>query len=232
MTKLAVIIPAAGSGSRMGTRVPKPFLKLRGVSILEYTVQAFAKVDEVEQIIVSTSTEWMGDVRSMLENYKEEVQSLNVVEGGRERQYSIHNAFSGISEDIDLIAVHDAVRPFISKKLIKECCEVAAKHGGAIVAVPAKDTIKKVGTNSFINSTPDRSELWQAQTPQVFQKNLLMKAYDSAIKDEFTGTDDSSLVERIGGVVKVVEGDRRNLKITYPIDLKVAELILDERGEE
>lgn len=232
MTKLAVIIPAAGSGSRMGARVPKPFLKLRGVAILEHTIRAFAKVDEVEQIIVSTSAEWMSEVESVLENFKYDVQELNVVEGGKERQDSIYNAFSKVSEEVNLIAVHDAVRPFICKELIKECCELAIKYGGGIVAVPAKDTIKKVNADSVISDTPDRDGLWQAQTPQIFQKTLLMEAYESAIREKFTGTDDSSLVERIGGVVKVLEGDRRNLKITYPIDLKVAELILDERGEE
>ncbi|MBO6523392.1 MAG: 2-C-methyl-D-erythritol 4-phosphate cytidylyltransferase [Balneolaceae bacterium] len=232
MSKLAVIIPAAGSGSRMGARVPKPFLKLRGVSILEHTIRAFARVDEVDQIIVSTSSEWIIEVKTILENFKGEVKSLDVVVGGKERQDSIYNAFSKISVEIDLIAVHDAVRPFICKELIKECCETASAVGGAIVAVPAKDTIKKVNIDLVINSTPDRSDLWQAQTPQIFQKNLLIEAYDSAIQEKFMGTDDASLVERIGGVVKIIEGDRRNLKITYPIDLKVAELILDERGEE
>ena len=232
MTKLAVIIPAAGSGSRMGSRVPKPFLKLRDVSILEHTIRAFATVDEVEQIIVATSVHWIDEVQSVLLNFKGSVRNLDVVEGGQERQDSIYNALSKISEDIDLIAVHDAVRPFISEVLIKECYESATRFGGAIIAVPAKDTVKKVGGDYIIQNTPDRSELWQAQTPQIFQKDLLKKAYDSAIHEKFTGTDDASLVERIGGSVKVVEGDRRNLKITYPIDLKVAELILDERGEE
>lgn len=231
MSKLAVIIPAAGSGSRMGARVPKPFLKLHGVSVLEHTIRAFAQVDEVEQVVISTSADWISEVEAILENFKNDVSFLDVVQGGRERQHSIYNALPKIFQEIDLIAVHDAVRPFISKELIKECCEAAEEFGGAIVAVPAKDTIKKVNADSVIVNTPDRSELWQAQTPQIFQKKLLIKAYDSAIREEFTGTDDASLVERIGGNIKVVEGDRRNLKITYPIDLKVAELILTERGE-
>lgn len=230
MTKLAVIIPAAGSGSRMGSRIPKPFLKLRGVTILEHTIKSFANVDFVTQIIVSTSRDRVKEVKSILNNFSDKVEHMSVVEGGLERQDSINNALSIVSENVELVAVHDAVRPFISKELIEECSQAALKFGGAIIAVPAKDTIKEVGVDAIIQNTPDRSKLWQAQTPQIFQTKLIKKAYRSADENNFIGTDDASLVERIKGTVKVIEGDRRNLKITYPIDLKVAELILDEEN--
>ncbi len=230
MKKLAVIIPAAGSGTRMGSRIPKPFLKLRGVSILEHTIQAFAKVDFVSQIVIATSSEWIQEVEAITKSISRELSFL-IIEGGAERQHSIHNALNVISKEVELIAVHDAVRPFISAGLIKRCYQTALEYGGAIVAVPAKDTIKEVAKDNTILNTPDRSKLWQAQTPQVFQKELLIAAYKSAKTENFTGTDDASLVERIGGTVKVIEGDRRNLKITFPIDLKVAELIMDEEIE-
>ncbi len=230
MSKLAVIIPAAGSGSRMGTRIPKPFIQLKDASILEHTIRAFAQVDNVKEIVVATSEEWFEHIDRILEKYASQVNRVGIVEGGSERQHSIYNALQKISSKIDLVAVHDAVRPFISEQLINECCEAASNVGGAIVAVPAKDTIKKVNSENTILETPDRSNLWQAQTPQIFQRQLLIRAYEHANRDKFLGTDDASLVERIGGSVKVIEGDRRNLKITYPIDLKVAELILDERG--
>ena len=230
MEKLAVIIPAAGSGSRMGARIPKPFIELNGITILEHTIRAFAGIKNVQQIIVATSVEWKEEVKVILHKFDDQVKTLQVVEGGKERQDSIHNALQSVSDEVALVAVHDAVRPFISQKLIQECCEVASKVGGAIVAVPAKDTIKKIDESQSITETPDRSNLWQAQTPQIFRKQLLLDAYKSAIETEFIGTDDASLVERFGGDVKVVEGDRRNLKITYPIDLRVAELILEERG--
>jgi 2-C-methyl-D-erythritol 4-phosphate cytidylyltransferase len=230
MEKLAVIIPAAGSGSRMGARIPKPFIKLKGISILEHTIRAFAGTNNVHEIIVATSVEWKEEVETILSKFQEEVKILRVAQGGKERQDSIHNALQSMSEEIDIVAVHDAVRPFISEELIQKCCREALKVGGAIVAVPAKDTIKKIDDSQSITETPDRSNLWQAQTPQIFRKQLLLDAYKSAIESGFMGTDDASLVERIGGDVKVVEGDRRNLKITYPIDLKVAELILEERG--
>ncbi len=228
MVKLAVIIPAAGSGSRMGSQIPKPFLKLRDKSILEHTIKNFAELEFVSQIIISTSEERKKEVGSILNKFKNSLENFTVVDGGKERQNSINNALKVVSDNIDLVAVHDAVRPFISSELIKRCAISANECGGAIIAVPAKDTIKEVGEGSIIQNTPDRSRLWQAQTPQIFQKEVLNSAYKSAFENNFTGTDDASLVERIGGVVKVIEGDRRNLKITYPIDLKVAELILDE----
>ena len=229
MIKLAVIVPAAGSGTRMGSRLPKPFLKLQDLTILEHTIRCFAKMEAVTQIVISTSEEWMDEVNAILNKYKEDVEKLSVVTGGDERQYSIYNAFSVIDEGIPLIAVHDAVRPFISEELVINCSKSAQEFGGAIIAVPAKDTIKKIDLDFSIVVTPDRSSLWQAQTPQIFKRELLISAYKSALESGFLGTDDASLVERIGGTVKVIEGDRRNLKITYPIDLKIAELILEEQ---
>lgn len=226
MAKLAVIIPAAGSGTRMGSRLPKPFIELMGAPILEHTIQSFVKVDAVSQILIATSKEWFRAVEEVFLNFSEPGVDMQVVEGGKERQYSIQNAISYVQKDIDLIAVHDAVRPFVKKSQIEKCCEVALEVGGSILAVPAKDTIKKVDDHLVIESTPDRSMLWQAQTPQVFRKDLLISSYRSAEESGYLGTDDASLVERFGGHVKVVQGDRENLKITYPIDLEVAELIL------
>ena len=227
MDKLAVIIPAAGPGSRMGTQVPKPFLDLDGKAILEHTIQRFLEVDIIVQIIVATSLDWVNEVEGIFSRYCGKEVIFNVVLGGAERQFSISNALHTINKEVGMVAVHDAVRPFISKELIRKSCSKAKQYGGAIVAVPAKDTIKRVGNHLLIKETPNREELWQAQTPQIFRKELLVLAYKSAIKDNFAGTDDASLVERFGGKVAVVEGDRENLKITYPIDLKVAELILN-----
>lgn len=223
---MSVIIPAAGSGTRMGADVPKPLIRLGGKTILEHTITRFLEVAEVSQIIVATPDAYIKHIQKLLSALKGSVNFM-VIEGGKERQYSIYNALLQVDDSADLVAVHDAVRPFIRSALIKRCMEVAAKFDGAIIGVPAKDTIKKVGGNQVIRETPDRSMLWQAQTPQVFKKDVLIKAYEDAIKHQFVGTDDASLVERIGGKVCMVEGDRENLKITYPIDLKVAELMLN-----
>lgn len=225
MSKLSVIIPAAGSGVRMGSEIPKPFLKVGDRTILEHTITRFLDVPELTEVIIATSAGHISDIRAMFARISVDV-ILKVVEGGSERQFSIQNALQEISDEVTLVGVHDAVRPFVRSGLITECCRVAEKYGGAVLGVPAKDTIKKVDKENVIKETPDRSFLWQAQTPQVFQKELLIKAYDAAMKANFIGTDDASLVERIGGRVQMVEGDRENLKITYPVDLKVAELIL------
>ena len=225
MSKLSVIIPAAGSGERMASDIPKPFLRVGEKTILEHTVSRFLEVPDVEQIIIATSKNFIPEIQSMFEQFPDGID-LHVVEGGAERQFSIYNALKHVSSNCELVAVHDAVRPFVRRQLIEECCKVAAKIGGAVLGVPAKDTIKKVDEERKIESTPNRSFLWQAQTPQIFQKDLLVEAYNSALEGDFIGTDDASLVERVGGTIQMVEGDRENLKITYPVDLKIAELIL------
>ncbi len=225
---MAVIIPAAGSGTRLGSRLPKPFIEIGGKSILERTISRFLKIDCLHQVIVATSSEYILTLEQIFSSFPHSHVNFIVVEGGNERQHSIYNALKKVQPEIELVAVHDAVRPFVSVENIFECISVAKEVGGAVLGVPAKDTIKKINSEGVILETPNRAQLWQAQTPQIFQKALLGKAYDIAIKDGFLGTDDASLVEHIGGVVKMVEGDRANLKITYPIDLKIAELLIQE----
>ncbi|MEX0608541.1 MAG: 2-C-methyl-D-erythritol 4-phosphate cytidylyltransferase [Balneolaceae bacterium] len=230
MLRLSVIIPAAGSGVRLGSPTPKPFIKIQGKTILEHTISKFLAVPGLVQVIVATSKASISDVEKIFSSYTTSSVSFDVIEGAAERQLSIQNALRKVQEEIDLIAVHDAVRPFINSAQIEVCCQTAEKFGGAVLGVPAKDTIKKVKADGIIDFTPDRSQLWQAQTPQVFKKELLMKAYETALEDDFIGTDDASLVERVGGIVQMIEGGRENLKITYPIDLKIAELILGEKA--
>jgi len=225
--RFVLIIPAAGSGSRMANTVPKPYLKIEGKSILEHTIRRFINIPGLVQVIVAASKEYHTDIRSYFIGERNGVE-LTVVEGGSERQHSINNALSVLSEDAELIAVHDAVRPFIDEKTIMKCLIHASEAGAAITGVPAKDTIKKTDSSSVIIDTPDRSTLWQAQTPQIFKKEILLEAYRKAIDDQFVGTDDSSLVERLGYKVTVVEGNRENFKITYPLDMQLAELLIRE----
>ncbi len=229
MEKLAVIIPAAGFGTRMGSKKPKPFLLLGNQPIIWHSINAFSRVKSVVQIIIPTSHEWHEHVSDICSKIPNNQIDFKIILGGKERQYSILNGLDHVQENVNYIAVHDAVRPLITPDLIVKTHEQAVLYGGAIVGVPAKDTIKKVDDFLSIKQTPERDGLWQAQTPQIFNKKLLLKAYESATKDNFIGTDDSSLVERVGGTVKVVEGNRSNLKITYPIDLNIAEMILKEK---
>lgn len=230
MAALAVIIPAAGSGTRLGSRIPKPFIPLNGKAILEHTIAQFLPVKGLSQIIVATSKSSFEDVENIFANFGGTQVDLTLVEGGAERQHSIENALKYLKPEIELVAIHDAVRPFISKAEIEKCVQAASEFGGAILAVPAKDTIKKVDSSGIISETPVRANLWQAQTPQIFKKDLLLNAYKKAREDNYLGTDDASLIEYIGGAVKIIEGDRKNLKITYPLDLIIAEHIVQDKS--
>lgn len=222
---LALIIPAAGSGERLGKKIPKPYLNMGGKTILEHTLLKFSSLSELREIVVSTSPDYM-------ELTKEKLAELfpgritRVVQGGAERQDSIRNALNSLTSNAEAIAVHDAVRPFIETAVIRLCLEEALSRGAAIIAVPVKDTIKVSDMDQVIRSTPNRKTLWQAQTPQIFRTSVLINAYEAAVEENFLGTDDSSLVENIGHPVHLIEGNRENFKITYPLDLKLAEWLL------
>ena len=226
MAKLGLIIPAAGSGARMGASIPKPFIELCGKPILRHSIEAFLGVEGLVQIVVATSSEYVEQVRGMLAMLPLNL-AVHVVEGGAERQDSIRQALNVIAYDVDVVAIHDAVRPFVQTKHIELCVHAAEEYGASILAVPVKDTIKQVSDDSKIQGTPDRNSLWQAQTPQVFEIGLIKQAYDFAKQQGYLGTDDASLVENMGKPVHVIEGDRQNFKITYPLDLKLAELLLN-----
>lgn len=219
--QLALIVPAAGKGERLGGEIPKPYIDINGVTILEYTLSSFKDVSGLGEVIVSTSEEYMEKTSSILEKVFPEIKH-SVVEGGAERQDSIRNALEKISDKTGLIAVHDAVRPFVKKEEIESCIEEAFRSGGAVLAIPARDTIKVARKNLEIEDTPDRKKLWQAQTPQIFWAALLREAYQYAAEQNILGSDDSSLVEKIGGKVVLVEGSSENFKITHPHDLRIA----------
>lgn len=224
MQQISLIIPAAGSGERMGNSVPKPYLKLGDKTILEHTLRAFCGVAELGEVIVSTSDDFFGQTREILQRVYPEMRT-EVVIGGAERQHSIRNALDNVSRKSGLIAVHDAVRPFVALADIERSVSEARKWGGAVLAVPVRDTIKVAGSEQEILTTPDRGSLWQAQTPQVFWAALLREAYHHAAEQEVTGSDDASLVEAVGGKVVLVKGSERNFKITYPLDLQIAEFL-------
>ena len=221
-----LIIPAAGIGKRMGSDTPKPYLMLKGKSVLEHTLSCFRDIDSLKQVIVSTSVSYHDQTSEILNRLFDEVETA-VVEGGERRQDSIYNAFQEVSESIHYVAIHDAVRPFIRAGRITECLNATTGTGAAIIGVPVKDTIKQVDTEHIISHTPDRSALWQAQTPQIFRKDLYNQAYNYAIDHNVEVTDDASLFEAAGMDVRIVEGDRENLKLTYPVDFRIAEMLVD-----
>lgn len=230
LSKTTLIIPAAGSGSRLEREVPKPFISIGGKSILNYTLSRFIKLDALRQIVVATSSDYIERAREILTEMVPAGIDVAVIEGGRERQHSIYNALEEVTQS-ELVIIHDAVRPFVTTAQIRKCCEEAIRHGASVLGVPAKDTIKQVNDQNLVRETPSRNYLWQAQTPQVFKTEIIKKAYKKAFEANFIGTDDASLVERLGYPVKMVEGDRSNFKITYPLDLKLAQLLLSEQDE-
>lgn len=227
-----VILPAAGLGTRMGASAPKQFLELRGIPLLIHTIRAFIAAEEVGQIFVAVRRSEMVRMQEQVDKY-EVGKKIRVVEGGDTRQESVSRALAAVdcSED-DVVLVHDAVRPLIDPDTIRRTIEAVAKHGAAIVALPAVDTIKQVertAHGAIVTATIPREYIVRAQTPQGFRCGLLRRALAAAEADGFVGTDEASVVERAGFEVVVVPGTAENIKITQPGDLELAEFFLEQR---
>ena len=221
---IAAIIPAAGSGSRMGTDVPKQFLELNGVSILIQTVDRFLQVSDIRYIAIALPAAYRPAAQQAFQMYfsQDQYQRLLLVTGGATRQESVLAGLHALPPETKFVLVHDGARPFVSYSLIEQCLQAVMRNGAAILAIPVRDTIKQVNSSGEIVGTVDRSHLWQAQTPQGAAVDLLCKAYDIARRDGFEGTDEASLLENAGIPVHVVEGSEENIKITRPDDLKLA----------
>jgi 2-C-methyl-D-erythritol 4-phosphate cytidylyltransferase len=245
--KVIVIIPAAGLGTRMtsasgagktgtGTAVrsapSKQFAELNGVPVIIHTLRKFVTSPQVDEIFVALRKAEAEQFRPRLEQEKF-AKPIYLVEGGQQRQQSVANALASVkAADDDVVLVHDAVRPFVDHGIIDNVIQATIKTGAAIAGVPAVDTIKRVERTpegAIINSTMPRERIVMAQTPQGFRFRLLKKAFDEAMADGFSGTDESSLVERCGHDVAVVMGSPRNIKITTPADLELAEFYLKKQ---
>ena len=222
---VSVIFPAAGAGRRMKADRNKVLLELSGVPILLRTLRRFSAVPAVAELIVVVARDEIAFVEGMLEK-AQGLKPWRAVQGGAERQYSIANGMAHLAADADIVLVHDAARPLVSLAAIEAVISAAREKGAAIAAVRAKNTIKVVGEDGRVEATPSRASLWEVQTPQGFRREILQRAYEKAAQDGFLGTDDASLVERIGEAVFVVESDYGNLKITTPEDLWMAEALL------
>jgi 2-C-methyl-D-erythritol 4-phosphate cytidylyltransferase len=232
--KVIVIIPAAGLGTRMAPPSPgkgksKQFAELNGTPILIHTLRKFAASPPVTDIYVALRPEEMTEFRSRLE--KESFRKrVELVAGGEHRQQSVAHALAAISASPqDIVLVHDAVRPFVSDEIIEQVIQAAQRYGAAIAGMPAVDTVKQVdrtAEGAVITATIPRERIVMAQTPQGFRYGVLKKAFDDANTDGFLGTDEASLIERSGGEVAVVMGSPRNIKITTPSDMELAEFFL------
>ena len=226
----SVLIVAAGSGKRMGADIPKQFLLLCGRPILSHTIQAFESSPDIDEIIIVTNADNVDYVKNEIAAPFKKVK--NVVRGGSERQYSVYNGLREISKSCEIVLIHDGVRPFVTVKDINNIIEHTKIYGCCVLAVPVKDTIKVCNKDGFIESTPDRAFLWQAQTPQAFKYDIILKAHNLAENYGFLGTDDSMLTERLGYKTKVVEGSYENIKITTPEDMEIGEKILTKHQKE
>ncbi len=225
MVIAAAIIPAAGSGRRMGLDYPKQFHLLAGAPVLVHTLRPFVNSPSIDRIVVVVPEERVDSTRQLLLDYAFNESTVQVTAGGRRRQDSVRNGLHALSGDVDVVLVHDGARPLVEVDLIERCCRAAAKFGAAIAAVPVKDTLKKGGPDQSILHTVDRENLWQAQTPQAVQVSLLQRAYQAAGDRDVT--DEASLLELAGIPVQLVEGSETNLKITRPDDLIIAEKIME-----
>jgi 2-C-methyl-D-erythritol 4-phosphate cytidylyltransferase len=220
-----------GAAETTGTS-RKQFMLLDGAPILVHTVRKFASSDRVNEIVVALRPEDLEWVEELLSREVNNVP-VRVVEGGNSRQQSVENAFAALDPGTDLVAVHDAVRPFVELETIDRVIDEAAEHGAAIVGIVPVDTVKQVSSaqpsGAKVRATISRERLVLAQTPQVFRYDLLQRAFAAARRDGFNGTDESSLVERLDQVeVSVVLGSDRNIKITKPGDMALAHLFLEQ----
>ncbi|MFP5263130.1 MAG: 2-C-methyl-D-erythritol 4-phosphate cytidylyltransferase [Blastocatellia bacterium] len=221
------IVPAAGIGARMQADRAKQMLELGGVPLLVHTLRRFEQCDAVDQIILVSQPNLTTEVLALISRHNLK-KVARVVGGGAERQDSVYRAIQVIKEEeAGVIAVHDAVRPFVRPEEIRAVIERAQKTGAALMATLAVDTIKQVKSGR-VQRTLDRKRIYHAQTPQAFRYPIIKEAYERAYADGFTATDDSQLVERIGHRVSVVEGSPINIKITRPFDLRLAEVIKKE----
>lgn len=222
-----VVIPAAGQGKRMKAGKNKLFLELSGVPIIVYTLRVFDEDPQCTGIILAINPDEEEMFANLIATYKLK-KIKQWVSGGKERQQSVYNGIKVLHVETDIVLVHDGARPFINHALIYQLTEAAMTHGGAVLAVPVKDTIKKA-TDNIVVETVERSSLWAVQTPQAFRVPLLTKAHDIADIEGFLGTDDASLLERINEPVIIIEGEYDNIKITTQEDLYFAEAILQKQ---
>lgn len=226
--EVAVIIVAAGRGSRMESDRNKVLLPIRGIPILARTLRAFADSGMVHQFLLVIGENDRIEVSTLLETWCPDVP-VKLVYGGVERQESVHHGLMALDGHESVVLIHDGARPFIGRNAIKACIQAVWTMGAACVGVPVKDTIKRVDMLDMVVETPDRAFLWHVQTPQGFKPELILKAHQQAVIDGYRGTDDAVLVERMGMKVRMIMGGYGNLKITTPEDLAYAEAVFGEQ---
>ena len=229
--KVIALVPAAGMGKRMRAEINKQYLLLAGKPIVAHTLQLFEDAPFIDDIYIIVPAAEIPYCREHVVERYGFAKVRRIVPGGEERQHSVMNGLKAMAgaDDDDVVLIHDGVRPLISSRVLERAVESARENDGALVAVPVKDTIKVV-KDGIVRETPPREELWLAQTPQAFRYSVILAAHEIAAAERYLGTDDASLVEWMGKEVHIVMGEYRNIKITTPEDLILAEAFLKENA--
>lgn len=227
--RIVAVVPAGGVGKRMGAGSPKQFLMLGGVPLMLHALRVLDRTPGVTDVVlVVPKEEQARTLTDVVERYGIK-KVWKVVPGGATRQESVSHGLNEVGEGVEIVVVHDAVRPFVTEGLIERSITAARAHGGAIIAVPMKETPKQAGGDGLIQRTLDRADLWLAQTPQTFRRAVIVEAYRKAALARVHATDDAALAERLGHPVAIVAGSWENIKITTPDDMVLAEAILAAR---
>ncbi len=228
--KCSVIIPAGGIGKRFGSQVPKQFVELDGVPIIIHTIRIFDKLEDVEGIVIPVHNEWFTHTKQLIEKFNCS-KVKEVIIGGVERQDSVFNALhTKTVKESEIVLVHDAVRPFADPVMVQNIINLTEEYGSVIPGLTPKETVKERNNKGMVIKTIDRNKLSLVQTPQGFWNDVLISAYEKSAAAGFKGTDEASLVEFIGYKTTIIDGDDSNIKITTQFDLKIAELIMNERN--
>ena len=223
--KVAAIVPSAGTGNRMRSKIEKPFIKLCGKEIILYSLKVLEESELISEIVIPASKKNILKIERLVkrEGFK---KVREVVLGGSHRAGSVKKGLLSISSDIGFVLIHDCARPFLTAAMIRNSLEAAKIYGASLCAVKVKPTIKEADSKGFVKKTLKRQLLWEAQTPQVFKREILMDAYAKLSRSYNSYTDDTALLEVIGRRIKTVEGGYSNIKITTPEDIVVAEALL------
>ena len=221
--RAVAIVPAAGRGKRLGARVKKPFVLLKGLPLVSYALKALNSSKYIDAIIIASERSCVDSFKSLVRQFKLK-KVIHIVVGGKTRYDSVRNCLNKMPPSFDIVLIHDGARPFLQRSAIKDSIRLAEIAGACIVAVPETDTVKLVDKGLVIKKTLDRTRIFRAQTPQAFRRELIKKAYGRSGRREIT--DDASMVEMLGKPVKIIKGSYRNIKVTTKEDLKLAEVLL------
>lgn len=225
--KAAAVVLAGGMGTRMNAALPKQFMKLADKPVLQWSLECFGRTSDIGRIVLVLPEEWLEEGKKILSSFKP-VKDFVITVGGKQRQDSVFNGLMAVGDDYEIVVIHDAARPGINPEAIEEGLKLASEKGNAVFAIPSYDTLAKVVDGEIVGGA-DRNEIFRIQTPQIFPRELLVQAIEQARKNGEVGTDESTLVRKLGKKIYIAPGSENFMKITTAEDLKLAEFLLTKR---